>query len=140
MHTNKLGSKGPEMSVIGFGAWEAGGDAWGPNESDVAVIAAIQEAMDAGITWIDTAEVYGKGASETLVGRAVQGRRGEILIASKVAPADAGSGFRPAEIRSACAASLGRLGIDKIDLYQLITGDRDRDVSAAADRSDHSRH
>jgi aryl-alcohol dehydrogenase-like predicted oxidoreductase len=119
MRTNKLGSGGPEISVIGYGAWEAGGDAWGPNESDVAVIAAMREALDAGITWIDTAEVYGKGISETLVGRAVVGRRDEVLIASKVAPADAGSGFRPAEIRTACAASLDRLGIETLDLYQL---------------------
>ena len=107
------------MSVIGYGSWEAGGEAWGPNESDASVIAAMREALDAGITWIDTAEVYGKGTSETLVGRAVAGRRGEVLIASKVAPADAGSGFRPAEIRAACAGSLSRLGIEAIDIYQL---------------------
>ena len=119
MRTNRLGSNGPEMSVIGYGAWEAGGDAWGPNESDDTVIAAMREALDVGITWIDTAEVYGMGTSETLVGRAIIGRRDEVLIASKVAPADAGSGFRPAEIRGACVASLARLGIETIDLYQL---------------------
>jgi aryl-alcohol dehydrogenase-like predicted oxidoreductase len=107
------------MSVIGYGAWEAGGDAWGPNESEDAVIGAMREALDAGITWIDTAEVYGKGTSETLVGRAIKGRRDQVLIASKVAPADAGSGFGPAEIHGACVASLERLGIETIDLYQL---------------------
>src|SRR5918996_1030512 len=74
MRTRQLGSNGPEISVIGYGAWEAGGDAWGPNESDQVVIDAIGAGIDAGITWIDTAEVYGDGQSEELVGRAIEGR------------------------------------------------------------------
>ena len=115
----KLGSNGPELSVVGFGAWEAGGTDWGPNESDESVVAAIRAAIDTGITWIDTAEVYGNGVSETLVGKAVAGRRDELVIATKVAPADEGSGFRPDQVRAACEASLGRLGLDHIDLYQL---------------------
>ena len=119
MRTQRLGSKGPEMSVIGFGAWEAGGDAWGPNESETAVIEAMHAAIDAGITWIDTAEVYGKGVSESLVGKALVGRRDEVLVASKVGPSPEGTGFRPQEVRAACDASLGRLGIDTLDLYQL---------------------
>jgi aryl-alcohol dehydrogenase-like predicted oxidoreductase len=57
MRTRRLGSRGPEISVIGFGAWEAGGDAWGPNESEAMVVEAIQTGLDAGIDWIDTAEV-----------------------------------------------------------------------------------
>jgi aryl-alcohol dehydrogenase-like predicted oxidoreductase len=118
MRTRRLGSSGPQLSVIGFGAWEAGGDAWGANESDDAVIRAIQAGLDAGIDWIDTAEVYGKGESERLVGRAVAGREG-VVVASKVAPAPEGSGFRPEQIHAACAASLGRLGLNQIDLYQL---------------------
>ena len=119
MRTQRLGSKGPEMSVIGFGAWEAGGDAWGPNESETVVIEAMHAAIDAGITWIDTAEVYGKGVSESLVGKALVGRRDEVLVASKVGPSPEGTGFRPQEVRAACDASLGRLGIDTLDLYQL---------------------
>ncbi|MDP9297388.1 MAG: aldo/keto reductase [Actinomycetota bacterium] len=119
MRTARLGSAGPPISVIGFGAWEAGGDAWGANESDTTVIAAMHAAFDAGISWIDTAEVYGNGLSESLVGKAVAGRREEVFVATKVAPADEGSGFRPEEIRAACDASLARLGIDVIDLYQL---------------------
>jgi myo-inositol catabolism protein IolS len=83
------------MSVIGYGAWEAGGADWGPNESEEIVIEAMRAALEAGIDWIDTAEVYGTGVSETLVGRAVAGRRDDVLIASKVAPAPEGSGFRP---------------------------------------------
>lgn len=119
MRTRRLGSDGPQISVIGFGAWEAGGDDWGANESDHAVIRAIHAGLDAGIDWIDTAEVYGDGESERLVGRAVDGRRDQVLIASKVAPADEGSGFRPEQVLSACDASLQRMAIDLIDLYQL---------------------
>jgi len=119
MQTKRLGSQGPEISVIGFGAWEAGGDAWGPNESEDAVIDAMRTAVDAGITWIDTAEVYGNGVSETIVGKAIAGIRDRVLIASKVGPSPEGSGFRPEQVRAACDASLGRLGIDHLDLYQL---------------------
>ena len=119
MRTRRLGSSGPEISVIGYGAWEAGGADWGPNVSEDSVIEAIHAAMDAGIDWIDTAEVYGDGVSETLVGRAVAGRRDEVQIATKVGPAPEGSGFRPAQVRAACEASLRRLGTDRIDLYQL---------------------
>jgi aryl-alcohol dehydrogenase-like predicted oxidoreductase len=119
MRTKRLGSTGPDLSVIGFGAWEAGGTDWGPNSSDDDVIGTIRAAIDAGISWIDTAEVYGKGVSEQLVGRAVAGRRDDVAIATKVAPAEEGSGFRPDQIQRACTDSLGRLGIDHIDLYQL---------------------
>lgn len=120
MRTKRLGRSGPEISVIGFGAWEAGGGSeWGEAPPDDEVVAAMRTALDAGVSWIDTAEVYGHGTSERLVGRTVLGRRDEVLIASKVAPADEGSGFRPEQVRQACEASLGRLGTDRIDLYQL---------------------
>lgn len=119
MKTRRLGSNGPELSLIGYGAWEAGGTAWGPNESDEVVVAAMRAAIDAGIGWIDTAEVYGDGESERLVGLAVAGRRDEVMIASKVAPAEEGSGFLPDQIRAACDRSLARLGTDRLDLYQL---------------------
>jgi aryl-alcohol dehydrogenase-like predicted oxidoreductase len=105
--------------VIGFGAWEAGGTQWGPNESEASVIDAMRSGLDAGIGWIDTAEVYGDGESERLVGEAVGGRRDAVTIASKVAPSPEGSGFRPEQVRAACDGSLGRLGTDRIDLYQL---------------------
>jgi aryl-alcohol dehydrogenase-like predicted oxidoreductase len=119
VRTRRLGSQGPEITVIGYGAWEAGGADWGPNESEDAVISAMHAALEAGIGWIDTAEVYGRGVSETLVGRAVAGRRDDVLIATKVAPAPEGTGFRPDQVRAACDASLGRLATDHIDLYQL---------------------
>lgn len=119
MRVRKLGSGGPEISVIGFGAWEAGGSEWGPNPADEQVIGAIRAGLDAGITWIDTAEVYGDGTSEELVGRAVEGRRDDLVIATKVAPRPDGTGFRRDEVRAACEGSLKRLGTNRIDLYQL---------------------
>jgi aryl-alcohol dehydrogenase-like predicted oxidoreductase len=119
MQTQRLGSNGPDLSVIGYGAWEAGGTQWGPNESEEGVIGAIHAALDAGINWIDTAEVYGDGVSERLVGRALEGRRDEVVIATKVAPQPEGSGFRTDDIRRACRSSLERLGLDHVDLYQL---------------------
>ncbi len=119
MRSARLGSKGPEISVVGYGAWEAGGDFWGPNASDEEVVRAIHAGLDAGITWIDTAEVYGNGESERLVGVAVAGRRDEVVIATKAAPRPSGSGFRAGEVRLACEGSLARLGVEHIDLYQL---------------------
>jgi methylglyoxal reductase len=115
----ELGARGPEISVVGYGAWEAGGAAWGPNESEDVVIDAIRTGIDAGIDWIDTAEVYGDGVSETLVGRAISGRRDDVVLATKVAPQPEGSGFAPAQVRDACEKSLGRLGTDRVDLFQL---------------------
>jgi aryl-alcohol dehydrogenase-like predicted oxidoreductase len=119
MRKRRLGAHGPELTVVGFGAWEAGGDDWGPNASESRVIDAIRAGLDAGMNWVDTAEVYGDGVSETLVGRAIADRRRDVLLASKVAPSDGGSGFRPDEVTGACDASLRRLGTDVIDLYQL---------------------
>ncbi len=118
MRTRKLGASGPDLSVVGFGAWEAGGDDWGPNTSEETVIDAIRAGLDAGMTWIDTAEVYGNGVSETLVGHAIAGR-GDVTVATKVAPSPQGSGFRPEQVEHACEGSLRRLGIETIDLYQL---------------------
>ena len=119
MRTRNLGAAGPEISVVGYGAWQAGGAHWGGPAPDDEVIAAIRAALDSGQTWIDTAEVYGQGRSEELVGRAIAGRRDEVLLFTKVAPDDEGSGIRPDEIRSAIHASLRRLGTDHVDLYQV---------------------
>ena len=119
MRTRTLGAAGPEISVVGYGAWQAGGAHWGGPAPDDDVIAAIRAALDTGQTWIDTAEVYGQGRSEELVGRAIAGRRDEVLLFTKVAPDDEGSGIRPDEIRSAIQGSLRRLGTDHVDLYQV---------------------
>jgi aryl-alcohol dehydrogenase-like predicted oxidoreductase len=120
MRTRRLGSQGPEISVIGYGAWEAGGGSeWGEAPPEEQVVGAIQAAIDAGMTWIDTAEVYGDGRSERIVARAVAGRRDDVLLFSKVAPAPDGSGFREDQVARACRGSLERLRTDHIDLFQL---------------------
>lgn len=116
MRKQKLGSEGPEISVVGFGAWEAGGGIWGEVPDDQ-TIEAMRAAVDAGITWIDTAEVYGSGRSEELVGQALEGL--DALVFTKVAPEGAGSGFRPEQVKGAARKSLERLQRDVIDLYQL---------------------
>jgi aryl-alcohol dehydrogenase-like predicted oxidoreductase len=118
MRTRKLGPQGPDISAVGFGAWEAGGEAWGPNPPDEQTIAAIHAGLDAGMNWIDTAEVYGGGRSEELVGRALEGRD-DAMVFTKLGPKDAGSGFERDQVRSGAEASLKRLGRDVIDLYQL---------------------
>jgi aryl-alcohol dehydrogenase-like predicted oxidoreductase len=119
MQMRPLGSDGPDITTVGYGAWQAGGGSWGTPRSDAEVIAAIQAAVDAGMSWIDTAEVYGSGTSERLVGRAIAGRRDEVLVFTKVAPSDEGSGIRPEQIGRAVRGSLERLGIEHIDLYQV---------------------
>lgn len=118
MRKQRLGSEGPEISVVGYGAWEAGGMAWGDNPPDEQVIEAMQAGFEAGINWVDTAEVYGGGKSEEVVGRAVEGRD-DVMVFTKVAPEPAGTGFKAAQVRAACEKSLERLGRDRIDLFQL---------------------
>ena len=94
METRRLGPSGPPISVVGFGSWEAGGSEWGPNDSDERVIEAMHAGFDAGMNWIDTAEVYGPHRSEELVGRAVAGRR-DVLVFTKVAPDEPDPAFVP---------------------------------------------
>jgi aryl-alcohol dehydrogenase-like predicted oxidoreductase len=106
--------------VVGFGAWEAGaGSEWGKAPPRDRIVSTIRAVLDTGINWIDTAEVYGDGRSEETVALAIEGHRDEVLIATKLAPAPDGSGFRPEEVRGGCAESLRRLRTDHIDLYQL---------------------
>lgn len=115
MQTRKLG--GAEISVIGFGAWEAGGGTWGEGPGDEGSIAAIRAGIEAGITWIDTAEIYGRGRSEEVVGRAIAGMDPKPFIATKVGASM--SGYSAKGVRRGAEGSLKRLGVDVIDLYQV---------------------
>jgi aryl-alcohol dehydrogenase-like predicted oxidoreductase len=134
-----LGRSGISVSPVGFGAWAIGGPAyrdgnpigWGEVDDDESV-AAIHAALDAGITFFDTANIYGAGHSERVVGRALAGRRDDVVIATKFgnlfdeATRQATDRDASAEsIRAQCDASLDRLGTDFIDLYQLHLGDYD---------------
>ena len=84
VQTHKLGKDGPEVSVLGFGAWPIAGKLGLVEERDA--IAAIQRAVDGGVTLIDTAEGYGDGLSEELVAKAISKRRDQVFIATKVSP------------------------------------------------------
>jgi aryl-alcohol dehydrogenase-like predicted oxidoreductase len=116
VETRKLGSNGPEISVVGLGGWEAGGDQWG-KRADTDTVRAMHAAIDAGMNWIDTAEAYGGGRSEELVGEVLRDRRDEVLVFTKVA--HFASGLRADDIRRAIGGSLKRLGTDSVDLYQI---------------------
>lgn len=118
MRTRRLGSQGPEISVIGFGTWAAGGQTWGPEVPEGQIIDAIRTGMDSGMNWVDTAEVYGGGRSEELVGRALEGRD-DVMVFTKVASKGAGSGYDSAGVRKGAEGSLRRLGREVIDLYQI---------------------
>jgi aryl-alcohol dehydrogenase-like predicted oxidoreductase len=127
METRKLGSQGPEMTTIGFGAWAIGGGGWrfgwGPQDDNES-IAAIQQALDLGINWIDTAAVYGLGHAEKVVGKAVKGRRDGVLIATKCGriwdeQGNPGSSLALDSMRREIEASLRRLDVEVIDLYQI---------------------
>lgn len=116
MEMRTLGERGPEISVVGFGGWEAGGDQWG-RRPDADSIRAMHAAIDSGMNWIDTAEAYGSGRSEELVAEVLRDRRDEVLVFTKVA--HFASGLRPEQIRRAIRLSLQRLGTDRVDLYQV---------------------
>ena len=117
-----LGRSGPTVSAQGLGCMGMS-FAYGPPDEAEAT-ATIHRALDLGVTFLDTADMYGLGANETLVGKAIAGRRDEVVLATKFGivldPADPSRrGVRgdPEYVRSACDASLQRLGVDHIDLY-----------------------
>jgi len=102
---------GEEVPSLGQGTWMMG------DRSDrrEAEIAALRAGIDLGMTLIDTAEMYGDGASETLIGEAIAGRRDRLFLVSKAYPQNASS----ARLPRSCEASLKRLGTDRLDLYLL---------------------
>lgn len=128
-----LGRSGIEVSPMGLGCWAIGGPFWAGetplgwgNVDDEESIRAIHAGLDLGITLFDTANVYGAGHSERVLGRAVAGQRSKVVIATKFnAVFDettrqvTDSDTSPAGIRAACEASLKRLNTDYIDLYQF---------------------
>ena len=145
MFTRKLGRSDIDVSAVGLGCWAIGGPftaedgnpvGWGrvdDNES----IRAIGRALDLGVTLFDTADVYGCGHSERILGQALGKRRSDVAIATKFGRVfDAskrhilGNDASPEHIRAACEASLSRLNTDVIDLYQLHLGNCELDEAA----------
>jgi len=122
MQKRILGSDRLEVSAIGLGCMGMS-MAYGTRDDDESV-RTVQRALDLGVTLVDTADMYGNGHNEELVGRAVQGRRDEVVLATKfgnrrLAPDGRKIDGRPEYCQSACEASLERLGVDMIDLYYL---------------------
>jgi aryl-alcohol dehydrogenase-like predicted oxidoreductase len=114
-----LGASGIEVSAIGLGCMSLSG-VYGTS-SDEDGIALIHQALDGGITLLDTSDMYGFGHNEELVGQAIEGRRGEVVLATKFGNLGGRGGKiaegRPDYVISACEKSLKRLGVDVIDLY-----------------------
>jgi aryl-alcohol dehydrogenase-like predicted oxidoreductase len=137
MQTRTLGNSGLRLTPIGLGTWAMGGGdwkfGWGPQD-DKESIAAIHAALDAGVNWIDTAAIYGHGRSEQIVGEAIRGRRDSILIATKCGRVwegdsrEIGKSLTRESILREVDASLRRLGIDVIDLYQIHWPEPDEQV------------
>ena len=130
MKTHQLGDS-LTVSEIGLGCMSMSGMYGTAAERDeTEAIAVIHRAIDLGMTFLDTAEAYGPYANETLVGKAIQGRRDEVVIATKFGfrfenNAIAGVNGSPENVKRACDASLMRLGIDTIDLFYQHRRDRD---------------
>jgi aryl-alcohol dehydrogenase-like predicted oxidoreductase len=125
MKYRRLGRSGIEISEIGFGAWGIGGatdglTSYGATDDEVS-LAALRRALDLGITFFDTSNVYGYGRSETLIGRAFRGARDRVVIATKAGFSrwNQDLDFSPASIARSCEESLQRLQTDYVDVLQL---------------------
>ncbi|MDS0293949.1 aldo/keto reductase [Halogeometricum luteum] len=128
MHYRTLGDSDVEVSEVGFGAWVVGTDWWGDRTRQDS-IDLIHHAIEEGITYFDTGDVYGHGESEEMVGEAVSEYRDEVTLATKVGydfynNPQAGHGELPKEmtgewVRSATEKSLDRLGVDHVEVLQL---------------------
>ena len=125
METRRLGASDLDLTVIGLGTWQFGGRWGGADDRDSEE--ACHAALDAGINWIDTADIYGQGRAEQVVGRVVRARRDDVIVATKggVAWEVTGSGLQiwretsGAYLRMALERSLTAFGIDAVDLYQV---------------------
>ena len=118
MEYRRLGRSGLRVSVIGLG-----GNTFGRYADEQQTGRIVDAALDAGVNFIDTADIYGTGASEELLGKAIHGKRDRLLIATKVgmqmSPAPNGTGSSRKRVIEGCEASLRRLNIEAIDLYQI---------------------
>jgi len=121
MTTRKLGKQGPVVSALGLGCMGMS-EFYGPS-NEAESIATIHRALDLGVTFLDTADMYGVGKNEELVGRAIRGWRDQVILATKFGNVRGPQGEflgvngRPDYVKKACEASLRRLGVEAIDLY-----------------------
>ncbi len=132
MEKRKLGGGGLEVSALGLGCMGMS-EFYGTGDEDEAT-ATIHRALDLGVTFLDTADMYGPFTNERLVGRAIEGRRDDVVLATKFGNVRGENGERlgisgdPDYVREACDASLRRLGVDHIDLYYQHRVDPDTPV------------
>ena len=121
MRYRRLGNTGLEVSEVGFGGWSIGGKDYGPTY-DRESLAALRRALELGVTFFDTADMYGDGRSERLFGEALAGSKGRVVVATK-GGYDFARGmdkdFSRTYLESAVHGSLKRLNVPVIDLYQL---------------------
>jgi aryl-alcohol dehydrogenase-like predicted oxidoreductase len=136
MKAKRLGNSDLFITPIGFGAWAIGGSgwefAWGAQDDNES-IAAIWEGLNAGVNWIDTAAVYGLGHSEEVVARALEGMSNRPYVFTKCSMVwderrQIGHSLNAESIRRECEASLRRLRVDALDLYQIHWPDPDEDI------------
>ena len=137
MKTRKLGYSDLHLTPIGLGTWAMGGGDWKfgwGDQDDAASIASVHQALDAGVNWIDTAAIYGHGHAERVVGKAIQDRRDDVLIATKCGlvwegeSREIGKSLRRESVHREVDVSLQRLGIDCIDLYQIHWPEPDEEI------------
>jgi myo-inositol catabolism protein IolS len=114
VETREIGTTGVHISVVGLGGYELEDDPGWAGARDI-----IESALGAGTNWIDTSEAYFDGMNERTISAALRDVGEEVLLSTKVAPAPDGTGFEPDRIQDACAKSLSRLGVDRIDMYLL---------------------
>jgi aryl-alcohol dehydrogenase-like predicted oxidoreductase len=115
MRYRKLGNSDLTVSVISLGAWQFGDPTYWGSDPDADAQRTLDAALDAGVNFIDTAEMYGAGESERVLGRLLGDRRDRVVLASKVWP----DKCAPPVLRKTCEESLRRLNTDFIDLYQI---------------------
>jgi len=120
MKIRRFGNSGFEVSEIGLGCWQLGGADWGDVNESLA-LEILQAAADSGVTFFDTADVYGGGRSENLLGRFLKERKGPFFVATKLGRGGNmyPDGYTRESVRAAVDASLGRLGVGWLDLIQL---------------------
>jgi aryl-alcohol dehydrogenase-like predicted oxidoreductase len=121
MEYRALGRTGWKISTIGFGAWGIGGDVWGPTD-DAVSLAALHKAIDLGVNFIDTADVYGGGHSERLVGQVRRERGEEVIVATKAGRRlnpHVAAGYNHQNLTGFVEDSLRNLQMEAIDLLQL---------------------